>query len=98
MAKSQNMVVQRADEGNAAVLDKCSYICVIEQILNDNANFSKHDIPTRRKTNYIINLAKRIISELKLLKHEEIIDKAVYKSMKAVGSRPGIFYGFGKIH
>ena len=56
------------------------------------------DIPAGRKTNYIINLEKRYISELKLLKHEEIIDKSVYKSIKAVTSRPGIFYGYGKIH
>ena len=48
--------------------------------------------------NHIVNLEKRITSELKLLKDKEIIDKSTYKSIKPVGSRPGILYGLGKIH
>ena len=41
---------------------------------------------------------KRITSALKLLKDKEIIDKSTYKSIKPIGSRPGILYGSGKIH
>ena len=41
---------------------------------------------------------KKIISELKLLKDEEIIDKATYKNIKPVASRPGVLYGLGKVH
>ena len=37
-------------------------------------------------------------SELKLLKEKEIIDKSTFKSIKPVGSRPGILYGSSKIH
>ena len=44
------------------------------------------------------NLEKGIISDLKLLKDEEIIDKATYKDIKPVGSRPGVLYGLGKVH
>ena len=29
---------------------------------------------------------------------EEIIDKATYKNIKPVGSRPSILYGLGKVH
>ena len=39
-----------------------------------------------------------ITSELKLLKDKKIIDKSTYKSIKLVGSRPGILYGLGKVH
>ena len=43
------------------ILDKCSYISRMEEILNDNSKFSKLDIPAAGKEiKYIINLEKRI--------------------------------------
>ena len=66
-------------------------------IINDSSKFSKLDIPSGKEINQIINFEKRITSELKLLKNKEIIDKSTYKSIKPVGSRPGILYGLGKI-
>ena len=44
------------------------------------------------------NLEKRITSDLKLLKYEEIIDKATYKNIKSVGSIPGVLYRLGNVH
>ena len=79
-------------------LDKCCYISGIEEILNDNSKFSKLDIPAGKEINHIVNLEKRITSELKLLKDKEIIHKSNYKNIKPVGSRPDILYGLGKIH
>ena len=99
LSKNQNIVIQKADKGNTVViLDKCSYISAIEEILNDNSKFSKLDIPAGKEINHIVNLEKRITSALKLLKDKEIIDKSTYKSIKPIGSRPGILYGSGKIH
>ena len=99
LSKNKDIVIQKADKGNTVViLDKCSYISAIEEILNDNSKFSKLDIPAGKEINHIVNLEKRITSELKLLKDKEIIDKSTYKSIKPVGSRPGILYGLGKIH
>ena len=86
----------QSDKGSTVViLDKCSYTSSIKEILNDNSKFPKLDIPAGKEINHLINLQKRITSELKLLKSKEIIDKSSYKS---VGSRPGILYGLGKIH
>ena len=99
LSKNKNIVIQKADKGNTvAILDKCSYINVIEKICNGNSKFSKLDIPAGKEINHIVNLEKRITSELKLLKDKEIIDKSTYKSIKPLGSRPGILYGSGKIH
>ena len=99
LSKNKDIVIQKADKGNTVViLDKCSYISAIEEILNDNSKFSKLDIPNGKEINHIVNFDKGITSELKLLKDKEIIDKSTYKSMKPVGSRPGILYGLGKIH
>ena len=99
MPKNENIVIQEADKGNTvAILDKCSYISAIEEILNDNSKFSKLDIPAGKEINHIVNLEKRFTSELKLLKGKEIIGKSTYKSIKPVGSRPGILYGSCKIN
>ena len=99
MSKNKNIVIQKADKGNTIViLDKISYISAIEEILNDHTKFSNLDILAGKEINYITNLEKRISSDLKLLKDKEIIDKATYKNIKPVGSRPGVLYGLGKMH
>ena len=72
------------------ILDKCSYIIAIEEILNDNSKFFKLDIPAGKEINYTTNLEKRNTSKLKLLKSKKIIDKSTYKSIKPVVSRPDI--------
>lgn len=53
----------------------------IEEFLNDNSKFSKLDILEGKEINLIVNLEERIISELKLLKGMEIINKSTYKSI-----------------
>ena len=84
------------------ILDKCSHISGIEEILNDNSKISKLDIPASKEINHIVSLEKRITLDnefwLKLLKDKKIIDKSTYKTVKPVDSRPGILYGSGKIH
>ena len=47
------------------ILDKYSYICAIEEVINDNAKSANLDIPTGTEINHIINLEKRIPSGLK---------------------------------
>ena len=69
LSKNKNILIQKADKGNTVVIsDKCSYISAIEEILNDSYKFSKLDIPAGEEINHIVNLEKRITSELKLLK------------------------------
>ena len=57
------------------ILDNCSYISAIEEVFNDNSKSSELDIPAGKEINHIVNLKKRIPSELKLLKDKEIIYK-----------------------
>ena len=99
LSKNTNIVIQKEDNGKTIVtLDNISYISAIEEILNDHTKFSNLDIPAGKEINYITNLEKRITSNLKLLKDKEIIDKATYKNIKPVGSKPGLLYGLGKVH
>ena len=79
--KKKKIVIQKADKCNTVViLDKCSYISMIEEILNENSKFTKLDTPAGKEMNHIVNLEKKITSELKLLKDKEIIDKSTYVS------------------
>ena len=55
-------------------------------------------IPIGKEINYITKLERRIPSNLKVLKNEETTDKASYKNIEPVGSRPSILYGLGKMH
>ena len=83
LSKNKNIVIQKADKGNTIViLDKISYIPAIEEILNDHTKFSNFEIRAGKGINYITTLERKITSDLKLLKDEEIIDKATYKNIK----------------
>ena len=67
LSKNKNIVIQEADKSNTVmILDKCSYISAIEEILNGNSKFSKLDIPAGKEINHIVNL------ELELLRTEAI--------------------------
>ena len=55
------------------ILEKSSYTGAIEEILNYNSKFSKLDIPAGKQINHIVNLEKRITSELKLLKTRKLL-------------------------
>ena len=99
LSKNKNIFIQKTNKGNTIViLDKISYISAIEEILNDHTKFSNLDIPAGKEINYITNLEKKITSDLKLMKDEETIDKAAYKNIKPVGSKPGVLYELGKVH
>ena len=99
LSKNKNIVIQKADQGNSIViLDKISYISAIEEISNDHTKFFNSDIPAGKEINYITNLEKKISSDLKLLKDEEIIDKGTCKNIKPAGSRLGVLYRLGKVH
>ena len=55
------------------ILEKSSYTSAVEEILNYNSKFSKLDIPAGKQINHIVNLEKRITSELKLLKTRKLL-------------------------
>lgn len=61
------------------LLDKTSYINVIEEILNNDTKVSNLKISTSKKISYITNFDKRKTSDIKLLNNEEMIDKVTYK-------------------
>ena len=86
LSKNKNILIHKVDKSNTIViLDKISYISAIEEILNDHKKFSDLDIPAGKEINYITNFQKTITSDLKLLKDEEIIDKAIIRTLNWLG-------------
>ena len=76
LSKNKNIFIQTADKGNTIViLNNISYICATEETLNDQT----------KDMNYIKNTQKRIASDPRLLKHEEVINKATYENIKLAG-------------
>ena len=91
LSKNKNIAIQKADKGyTIVILDKAFNISATEKIIIDHKKFSKIDIPTDKEINYISNLEKRITSDPKLLKNEKIIDRATYKNIKPIASRPDV--------
>ena len=72
LSKNKNIVIQKADKGNTVViLDKCSYISAIEEILNENSKFSKLNIPAGKEINHIVNLEKKNYITTQSIKRQE---------------------------
>ena len=66
--KIKNRKKKKRKKGNTiATLDKISYISAIEEILNGHTKFSNLDVWADKEINYIANLEKVIISNLKVL-------------------------------
>ena len=68
-----NVCQKNQKDDTVMILDKYSYISAIEEILNDNYKFSKLDISAAKEINHIVNLEKRLTSELKLLKTRKLL-------------------------
>ena len=67
------------------LLDKTSYINVIEEILNNHTKVSNLKISTSKKISYITNFDKRKTSDIKLLNNEEMpLRKRIFKGQAAV--------------
>ena len=62
------------------ILDKTSYSKAIEEILHDNTMLSNLDIPVGQDINYMTNLAKRITSDLKLLKMKKLLKRLLIRT------------------
>ena len=62
------------------ILDKTSYSKAIEEILHDDTMLSNLDIPVGQDINYMTNLAKRITSDLKLLKMKKLLKRLLIRT------------------
>ena len=97
-SENKTLVVQKTDNGNSVVLvDRDVFVKHRENIVRDNTKFEKVDIKTRT-LNFQVNPEKSINEILKSLTSSGKLSDKQCKIIKAVGSRPGVLYGFCKVH
>ena len=93
LAKNKNVIVTKADKGNAVVImDKQDYRDKILKLIDDKKKFKLLESdPTIKRENSLLNT-------LSNLKKQKIISDEIFKKIRPTGSRPGIIYGLPKIH
>ena len=99
LSKNKNIVIQKPDKGNSVVIfDKDTYIKTRENLLSDQIKFEIVTLKTDAFLNFIVNQEKRIDAIFKNLVDSSSMSKEMCKSVKSVGTGPGIIYGNCKLH
>ena len=95
----ENIVIQKADKGNVAVLiDKDTYNFQIEKILSDNSKFNKLNINEDKVIQKLIETEEKIRKIIKPLNEKGVISDYVRAKLIPSGSQPGRLYGLCKVH
>ena len=99
LRKNKNIVIQKSDKGNSVVVvDKADYLDKMDNLLNDTRKFEKINLKNDGILNFAINQEKRVENILKKLVASNSISEETRRSLKPVGTRPGIMYGLCKVH
>ena len=94
LKNENNLVIQKADKGNAIViLDKDSYLKLVETLLKDSSKFKNIPIAPNKDLSYIINS-----DLLKKLKNKNTISEETNNKLRRVDLKPGTLYGSAKVH
>ena len=80
------------------VVDKTDYLDKMDNLLNDTQKFEKINLKNDGILNFAINQEKRVDNILKKLVASNSIPEETRRSLKPVGTRPGIMYGLCKVH
>ena len=80
------------------VVDKADYLDKMDNLLNDTRKFEKINLKNDGILNFAINQEKRVDNILKKLVASKSISEETRRSLKPVGTRPGIMYGLCKVH
>ena len=90
--------MQKSDKGNFVVIvNKADYLDKKENLLNDTRKFEKINLTNDGISNFAVNQVKRIDNILKRLVATNSISEETSRSLKLVGTRPGIMYGLCKV-
>ena len=79
------------------VVDKTDYLDKMDNLLNDTQKFEKFNLKNDGILNFAINQEKRVDNILKKIVVSNIISEETRRSLKTVGTRPGIMYGLCKV-
>ena len=97
LQKKRNIVIQKSDKGNSVVIVvKADYLDKIENLLNDTWKFEKINVKNDGILNFADNQEKCVDNILKNLLVTNSISEEIRRSLKPVGTRPGICMDFVK--
>ena len=78
------------------VVDQVDYLDKMDNLLNDTRKFEKINLKNDGILNFAINQEKRVDNILKKLVASKSISEETGRSLKPVGTRPGMMYGLCK--
>ena len=79
------------------IVDKADYLDKMENFLNDTRKFEKIILKNGGILNFAANQEKHVDNTFKNLVASNSISEDTRRSLKPVGTRPGIMYGFRKV-
>ena len=99
LCKNKNIIIQKSDKGNSVVIvDKADCLNKMESVLNDTRKFEKLNLKNDGILNFAVNQQECVDNILKKLVASNSISKEARRSLKPVGTRPGIMCGLCKVH
>ena len=103
LKNNKNIIIQKADKGNSEVaIDRLKYVRKMEELLSDLSKFVKIEFNSKHTVNqdgrHLLDIELEIKSYLDDLLNKNYLSKDDYKYLKPCSSKPGIMYGFCKIH
>ena len=98
LLENKDIIVQKADKGTVAILNREDYVCKMKQILNDRLKFQKVYIDHYKILNHLIHMENRnrVTDVLKNLRDKKEISIEQYKDLSPPGSRSCRMYGLAK--
>ena len=94
LSKNKDLIIRKSGKGNSVVIvDRQDYIKRMDNILSDQKKFTIVNLKKDTLLNFAVNQEK---VPKKLVESNSMIEKSK-KSLKPVGSRPGVMYGLCKV-
>ena len=94
LRNDNSIIITRPDKGNGVlIINRLDYLNKMKQLISgDDSKFKKLSCnPTKSREN-------SLISYLRNIKRDGIIDAATFRRILPCGSTAGVFYGLPKIH
>ena len=99
LSKNNNLIIQKSDKGNSVVIvQRQDNLKKMNDILSDQKKFSSVSLKDDTLSNFAINQEKHFDKVLKKLVESKSMKEKTRKSLKPVGTRPGVMYGSCKVH
>ena len=91
LSKNKDLIIRKSDKGSPVVIvQRQDYLRKMNDILSDQTKFSKVSLKEDTLLNFFINQKKDFHNFLKKLVESKSMAEKTSKSLKPVGTRPGV--------